>query len=55
MEFLELLLILCAFVLIIKKPEKEKLAFNLVIISWILMVVLFIGHKSGGLLSAINL
>ena len=38
MEFLELLLVLIALILIIKKPEKENLAFGLVMVAWLLMV-----------------
>ncbi len=55
MEFLELLLVLIAMLLVIKKPEKEKTAFGLVLISWALMVFFYVGHKSGALLTTINL
>lgn len=55
MEFLELLMVLIAMILIIKKPEKEKLAFNLVMISWVIMIVLYIAHKSSALLTNMNL
>lgn len=55
MEFLELLLVLVAVILLIKKPQKEKLAFSLVIASWALMAFMFIGHKSGALLTIMNL
>lgn len=55
MEFLELLLVLVAVVLLIKKPEKEQLAFGLVIASWMLMTFMFIGHKSGAFLTIMNL
>lgn len=34
MEFLELLLVLIALILIIKKPEKENLAFNGFFLCW---------------------
>ncbi len=54
MEFLELLLVLVALILIIKKPEKEKLAFALVFGSWLIMIVLYVGHKSGAFLTTIN-
>ncbi|NDJ27185.1 dihydroneopterin aldolase [Campylobacter sp. MIT 12-8780] len=54
MEFLELLMVLIALILIIKKPEKEKLAFGLVVASWAIMIVLYVGHKSSGLLTTIN-
>lgn len=55
MEFLELLLVLIAMILLIKKPQKENLAFGLVVVSWVLMVFMFIGHKSGALLTIMNL
>ncbi|EFR48722.1 hypothetical protein [Helicobacter canadensis] len=55
MEFLELLMVLIAMILIIKKPEKEKLAFNLVMISWVIMIVLYVWHKAGGILTNMNL
>ncbi|MBK1971259.1 dihydroneopterin aldolase [Campylobacter sp. TTU-622] len=55
MEFLELLLVLIALILMIKKPEKEKLAFTLVIIAWLMMVFFYVGHKTGALLTIMNL
>ncbi|HDZ5036684.1 TPA: dihydroneopterin aldolase [Campylobacter jejuni] len=55
MEFLELLLVLIALILIIKKPEKENLAFGLVMVAWLLMVFIYVGHKASALLTIINL
>ncbi|AJC88394.1 dihydroneopterin aldolase [Campylobacter insulaenigrae] len=55
MEFLELLLILIAIILMIAKPEKEKLAFSILVISWAIMVFDYLGRKSGAILSLINL
>ena len=55
MEFLQLLLVLIAMIIIIAKPQKEKLAFGLVVVSWLFMAYLYIGHKSGALLTTINL
>ncbi|EGO9899219.1 TPA: disulfide bond formation protein Dba [Campylobacter coli] len=55
MEFLELLLVLIALILIIKKPEKENLAFGLVMVAWLLMVFFYVGHKIGALLTIMNL
>ncbi|TKX31075.1 disulfide bond formation protein Dba [Campylobacter estrildidarum] len=55
MEFLELLLILVALILIIKKPEKENLAFGLVMVAWLMMIIFYVGHKSTGLLTIMNL
>ncbi|RAX58665.1 dihydroneopterin aldolase [Helicobacter monodelphidis] len=55
MEFLEILLVLIGLIIIIKKPEKEKLAFGLVMVSWAIMAFLFVGHKSSALLTIMNL
>jgi len=55
MEFLQLLLVLIAMIIIIAKPQKEKLAFGLIVVSWLFMAYLYIGHKSGALLTTINL
>lgn len=55
MEFLELLLILISVILIIAKPEKEKIAFSLVAISWAIMVFDYLGRKSGAILGLMNL
>lgn len=55
MEFFQLLLILVSMIIIIIKPEKEKLAFGLVLASWLFMIVMYIGAKSSNLLSHINL
>ena len=55
MEFLQLLLVLVAVIIIIAKPQKEKIAFGLVVVAWLFMAYLYVGHKSGNLLTAINL
>lgn len=55
MEFLELLLIFIAIYIVWKKPEKEKLAFGLFILSWVIMVVSYVGHVSSNLLPVMNL
>ncbi|ACM64871.2 TPA: dihydroneopterin aldolase [Campylobacter lari] len=55
MEFLELLLIFIAIVLMIVKPEKEKLAFSILVISWAIMVFDYLGRKSGAILGLMNL
>ena len=55
MEFLQLLLVLVAVVIIIAKPQKEKIAFGLVVVAWLFMAYLYVGHKSGNLFTAINL
>ncbi len=55
MEFLELILVLIAVILIIVKPQKERLAFALVMVSWAIMAIYYIGHKSSAYLTNINL
>lgn len=55
MEFLQLLMVLIAMIIIIKKPEKETLAFGLVVASWLFMIVLYMGAKSSNLLTHMNL
>ena len=55
MEFLELLMVLIAMILIIKNPDNEKLAFSLVMISWVIMIVLYVSHKAGGILTNMDL
>ncbi|MCW1361014.1 dihydroneopterin aldolase [Campylobacter sp. US33a] len=55
MEFLELLLILIAIILMIAKPEKEKFAFSLIVIAWCIMVFDYLGRKSGAILGLMNL
>lgn len=55
MEFLEILLVLIALVLITFKPEREKLAFRLVVSSWVLMVIVYFGTKMGNIFPVINL
>ena len=55
MEFLELLLVLIALILILAKPEKEKLAFGLVMVSWAIMIFYYVGHKSTAFLTIMNL
>ncbi len=55
MEFLQLLLVLVAVLLIICKPKFEKLAFGLVAFSWLFMIYFYVGHKSAALLTIMNL
>lgn len=55
MEFLQLLLVLIALIVIIKKPQMEKVAIGIVAFSWLFMMFLYIGHKSSGLLTIMNL
>lgn len=55
MEFLEILLALIGLIIIIVKPEKEKLAFGIVVGSWALMAFIYLGAKAGNILPIINL
>ncbi|WP_027326987.1 hypothetical protein [Helicobacter pametensis] len=55
MEFLEIFLIFIALLLMIFKPEKEKLAFGILVGSWIVMAVIYFGMRTGNILPIINL
>ncbi|AFI05288.1 hypothetical protein [Helicobacter cetorum] len=54
MEFLGLLLSLIAIFIAFKKPEKENLAFGILIVVWLVELVIFIAHSSS-VLPNINL
>ena len=54
MEFLNLLLILIAAFFVLKKPERERMAFRLLIISTLLMVFLFSLATRSGVLPGLN-
>lgn len=54
MEFLNFVLILAAAWLLLRKPEKERLAFRLVVVSAVLMVMLFAIATRTSLLPGIN-
>jgi len=53
-EFLNLVLILVAAFLVLKKPERERTAFRLLVISTLLMVFLFSLATRSGLLPGLN-
>ncbi len=55
MEFLEFLMLTASVLLLLFKPEKEKLAWNLLIISWAVVVFMYIGHVSNAILGVLNL
>ena len=55
MEFVQLLLVLVAVILIMYKPKFENLAFGIVVFSWLFMMYFYVGHKSAGLLTMMNL
>ena len=54
MEFLNLILILVAAFLVLRRPDRERLAFRLLVISSILMVFLFFLATRTGLLPGVN-
>jgi len=53
-EFLNLLFILTAAFLVLKKPECERTAFRLLIVSTLLMVFLFSLATRSGILPGLN-
>ena len=55
MEFLNFLLILSAAWLVWRRPERERLAFGLLVASCLLMALLFITGTRGSLLPGVNL
>lgn len=54
MEFLNLVLILVTAVLVLRRPERERLAFTLLVTSTLLMVFLFSVGTRSGLLPGVN-
>ena len=54
MEFLNFVLIFFAAHLVFRKPEKERLAFRLLVLSALLMVGLFSMATRTGLLPGVN-
>lgn len=55
MEFVELLLLCVAVLLLIFKPEQEKLAWWLTIGGWAVVVFMYVGHVSTAILGQLNL
>ncbi len=55
MEFLNFLLILCAGWLIWRRPERERLAFGLLVASCVLMALLFLLGTHTSLVPGVNL
>jgi len=53
-EFLNFVLIFIAACLLLWRPEKERLAFSLLVVSVLLMVVLFSIATRTGLLPGVN-
>ncbi len=55
MEFLNFLLILWAAWLVWRRPERERLAFGLLVVSCLLMALLFLIGTHGSLVPGVNL
>lgn len=55
MEFLNFLLILWAGWLVWRRPERERLAFRLLLVSCVLMALLFLVGTHTSLLPGVNL
>lgn len=53
-EFLNLVLILIAALLVLRKPEMERVAFRMLVVSTLLMVFLFTLATRSGLLPGLN-
>ena len=54
MEFLNLVLIFITALLVFRKPEKERLAFRILVVSVLLMVFLFSMATRTALLPGVN-
>jgi uncharacterized membrane protein len=55
MEFLNFLIILVAAWLVWRRPEREKLAFRLLLVSCVIMTLLFLIGTHGSLVPGVNL
>ncbi|MDP2956126.1 MAG: dihydroneopterin aldolase [Longimicrobiales bacterium] len=55
MEFLNFLIILAAAWLVWRRPEKERLAFRLMVASCLLMALMFLIGTHGSLMPGVNL
>lgn len=55
MEFVELLLLCVAVLLMVFKPEQEKLAWWLTVSGWAVVVFMYVGHVSTAILGQLNL
>ena len=53
-EFLNLVLILIAALFVLRKPERERTAFRMLVVSTLLMVFLFTLATRSGLLPGLN-
>lgn len=55
MEFLNFLLILTAGWLVWRRPDRERLAFRLLVVSCVLMAILFLIGTHGSFVPGVNL
>ena len=55
MEFLNFVLILCAAWLVWRRPQRERLAFGLLVTSCVIMALIFLIGTRGSLLPGVNL
>lgn len=55
MEFVEFAMLAAAVLLMIFKPEQERLAWLLTIIGWAVVVFMYIGHVSTSILGVLNI
>ena len=55
MEFLNFVIILWAALLVWRKPEREGLAFTLLVVSCLLMALLFLIGTHGSFVPGVNL
>ncbi len=53
-EFLNLLLILITALLVLRKPERERAAFRVLVVSTVLMIFLFTLATRSGILPGLN-
>ena len=55
MEFVELLMLTAAVLIIILKPEKENWAWWLTVAGWAVVLFMYVGHVSTSILGMLNL
>ncbi len=55
MEFLNFLIILVAAWLVWRRPERERLAFGLLLVSWLIVAILFFIGTHTSVLPRLNL
>jgi len=55
MEFLNFVLIVTAAWLVWRRPQKERLAFRLLVVSCLIMILLFLVGTHGSFLPGVNL